>query len=211
MRRFLVLLTVGLLAAGFLILAPAMSTPTYRGDGDPLDAVAKALIQNGGHGTAFHIGDGYFLTAAHVASAPIVLRFRDGRLVEAETLWRNEEYDVALLRINEPPPVAIPLSCRVPKRGEAVSAMGHPLELEWIETKGWIAGEVSTKPGIWASGLPVDIAFVFGMSGGPVIDQDGHVVGITSKAPIAAVGFSQSLTGIGIVVDGKAICRLLAR
>jgi len=53
---------------------------------------------------------------------------------------------------------------------------------------------------------PVDATVAGGMSGGPVINDAGHVVGIT----VGAMQFGMGLVGIGTVVPGSAICRVLS-
>lgn len=49
------------------------------------------------------------------------------------------------------------------------------------------------------------------MSGGPVFDADGHLIGITVGGLLAPIGNSASLTGIGFIVPSKSVCELLAR
>lgn len=66
-------------------------------------SVVKVIVGNG-HGSGVNIGDGYIVTAAHVVGNEKVVRVK-GRWpfaifeTDAEVLWSNPAYDVALLRI----------------------------------------------------------------------------------------------------------------
>jgi S1-C subfamily serine protease len=60
--------------------------------------------------------------------------------------------------------------------------------------------------------LVTDITTVPGQSGGPVLNADGKVVGITVGVMRVPMGFaSASYVGVGFIVPGKTICNLLAR
>lgn len=164
-----------------------------------------------GHGSGVHIGNGYIVTAAHVVSgaSTVTLRLDDETEQPGEVLWFNTVYDVALIRTTDTLREA-PLQCRIPKTGEMVRASGNPLTMEFISTNGRVAGVVR-EMGPWKLAVPVDITILMGMSGGPVFDMRGNVVGINIGVAMAQLGFTPSLTGIGVIVPGKAICDLIAR
>lgn len=206
MRRKLLwvaVLCIGLIAA--LGIAYPLDRPNMRGP------IVK-LIVNGGHGSGVHIGEGYIVTAAHVVQGKLTAKLDDETVLETETLWVNEAYDIALLRIKDYSLVAsVNLACRVPAINEDVFARGNPLRMEWITTRGWIAGTPMEVVPAWKSVVPLSLPLAGGMSGGGLFDRAGNLVGILVGAPLQRIGFGSSLVGIGYAVDGKSICNLLAR
>lgn len=169
-----------------------------------------------GHGSGVHIGDGYILTAGHVADGAKNLQIKSagGKFRPAEVLWINKEYDVALLRTDAAGIGAATLACRYAHVGEDIRAIGNPLSLEFISSYGRISGEVR-KLGPWNAVLVTDLTTVMGQSGGPVFDEGGALVGITVgvvSAPIPTpFGPVFTLTGYGTIVPSKTVCDLMAR
>ena len=178
----------------------------------PADAMVK-VITKGGHGSGFHMGDGFIVTAAHVVgdAEKVSLKTSLGATVEAGVLWANEAYDIALLRLAGPVDLqSAPLICRVPQVGETITAKGNPVSAEFITVWGKVAGSERSF-GPWRSVVVTDIATVPGQSGGPVFDAGGNVIGVTVGVMASPAGFSVSLVGIGYVVPARAVCDLLAR
>jgi hypothetical protein len=130
----------------------------------------------------------HVLTALHVVddASEIVVRTASGARYRAEVVTFSEEHDLALLEL---PPAAEPLRPLEAKRaasvGEPVAVIGHPLAnlarveprlrglLEWSLSEG-VVGAVS---GSW---LQTDAALNPGISGGPVLSEDGRVIGVVS-------------------------------
>lgn len=170
----------------------------------------KIMVGNG-HGSGFHIGDGYIVSAAHVVGSEkeLTIKLDDGSEQSATVLWSNSQYDVALLR-TDPNMISATLSCRVPAKHERVYAQGSPLQMEFLRTWGNVAG-IESSIGPWKSAVPVDMTIIMGMSGGPVFDTGGRVIGVNIGVATAPVGLSRNITGIGIIVPAKSVCELLAR
>ncbi|MEZ0212417.1 MAG: trypsin-like peptidase domain-containing protein [Xanthobacteraceae bacterium] len=168
-----------------------------------------------GHGSGVHIGGGYILTAAHVAAkaeeGKIVVKLDNGRTIDADLLWVNAGYDVALLRIPEADKIAVAdLSCRDPALHSTIVGYGNPLAMEFLSTRGEVVS-TNRKFGPWKEVYIVDQTIVMGMSGGPAI-QNGHVVGIMVGVVAAPTSAGDgSVIGIGSVVPGSAICMLMGR
>ena len=184
---------------------------------DPMDATMKLLIEGGGHGSATHIGNGFVITAGHVARNEgeiLTARFKNGDEFEAVTLWSNRAHDVALLRIEEWEDIpASHLQCRTPHMGESVGLYGNPMALEFIGTTGKVAGDVTgAYDSAWAEALPIDGAMGPGMSGGGAFDDDGNLVGINVGIPLAVMGlYNTTFTGISFIVPSSTICNLMGR
>lgn len=187
-------------AAAMLLLAVTACHERPRSAG----ATVK-VITEGGHGSGVHIGSGLILTAAHVAelSQKPKIKTDTGQEMDAEVLWMNAAYDVALLRFKEKAVIAVAkLSCRLPIVGEVILASGNPGPLEFVTTRGHVAGPMTTA-GAWTEVSVTDITVVSGMSGGPIFDADGYVIGITVAVLNAAP--------ITLIVPGSTICLLMGR
>jgi S1-C subfamily serine protease len=168
----------------------------------------------GGHGSGVHIGHGFILTAAHVVGAGRDLDVKtDDRVViaDVEVLWANTKYDVALIRVDPSSPLRKrDLSCAAPEIGDKITASGNPLDMEFVTHYGRVGSGL--QPVYWPpfSGMvqwPVsyalDAGLVPGMSGGPVIDSRGDVVGIiVGRAPGESLFFA---------VPGSVACELMGR
>ncbi|WP_164903167.1 S1 family peptidase [Rhizobium leguminosarum] len=184
------------------------------------DSVVMVNLADG-HGSGVHIGNGLVVTAAHVADGtkPIKIKSSDGAEADAEVLWANKAYDVALLSTKGKIPGSAEIDCRAPKLGDEIQAAGNPLNLEFVSSFGRIAGNVR-KADPWREVVITDITTVMGVSGGPVFGKDGRVVGIAVgvvPAPLkiddgkGGTTYAPSLTGFGTAVPGSVICMLLGR
>ena len=205
-----------IVALFLLLLAWLFSTPEAIArfavpPAGPEATVVKVILKNG-HGSAVHVGNGFFITAAHVAkdNKTVELKSRDGKRRPADVLWINEAYDIALLLSQDTTMAAADLACSVAPEGEFITSYGNPLGVEFAAAYGRIAGEPRTF-GPWKSVFVTDITTVMGQSGGPVFGEDGRLIGITVGVMGAPMGFSSSLVGYGFVVDSRSVCELLAR
>lgn len=171
------------------------------------------VISPQGHGSGVHIGDGYIVTAAHVvwADGQYTVKDTEGREVEAEILWKNGAYDIALLRVKQYETTGTSrISCKVPERGTEVLSKGNPFDIQFIETRGYIAGPVQNI-GNWREAMIADLTLGPGMSGGPVFNRRSEVVGINVGVRLDRRGLSSSPTGFSVIVPASAVCKLLAR
>lgn len=135
-------------------------------------------------------GDGYILTAAHVAGKPkqpVTIILHDGRRVEGMTMGVNRSMDAGLVRItrpkadeaNEPwPHASLPDKSYELKLGQWCIATGHP--------GGWMPDRpavirVGRMLRILPSTLITDCSLIGGDSGGPLFDLNGVLIGIHSR------------------------------
>ena len=83
--------------------------------------------------------------------------------------------DLALLRLDNKPPDHLELADALPAHGERIYSIGNPHDLGWTVIPG-------TYNGITAHSVYERIHFSGsinpGMSGGPALDDDGHVIGV---------------------------------
>lgn len=174
------------------------------------DAAAVKVIMERGHGSGVHIGDGFVLTAAHVAggAATLKLKSKDGQIRQADVLWTNKAYDIALLRTSPAGLPAASLDCQRAGVGTSIEAIGNPLSVEFVSAYGKIAG-APRESGPWKSVYVTDMTTVMGQSGGGVF-SGGRVVGITVGV-MSVPGLLPSLIGYGFVVPSSDVCALLGR
>lgn len=193
-------------------LSAALSACTGFARPAPTGSTVKIVLE-GGHGSGVHIGDRFVITAAHVVGSAdsVEIKADDGSTQRAAVLWVNKSYDIALLRYAKPANMAVAsLSCREAQVGERVRALGSPGAIDFISNNGFVSGS-ARKHGPWASVLVFDGIVAPGMSGGPVHDATGRVIGITVGLMAVPMGFGASLIPISYIVPSSAVCMLMAR
>jgi S1-C subfamily serine protease len=125
-------------------------------------------------------GDTYLVTANHVVSHTVENNYvdvkRKGGSWAGEVMVRDPENDLALVRVSGSPAGAAPLwqdvhAGSAPRPGDQLLLIGSPYGLEGTVTTG-IVSRVTKKA------IQTDAAANPGNSGGPAIDQQGHVVGV---------------------------------
>lgn len=156
----------------------------------------------GGIGSGFLIDEeGHILTNAHVVHGAtlIVVSTADGEGTRAEVVGSDPVLDLAVLRVPYwmSPPAALQLgSSAALETGEEVMAIGHSFGLEQSVTRGIVSGlnrRLQESTTSWLQPLiQTDAAINPGMSGGPLLDSCGKVVGVNSMTLVEAenVGFS---------------------
>ena len=147
--------------------------------------------------------DGYLLTNAHVVDgqAELRVRFADGRRLPARIVGRDIATDLAVLRVDAAGLPALPLRERPDVRvGQLVLAIGNPLGFERSVSIGVVSATGRAMPvatgGVFDGFVQTDAAINPGNSGGPLVDSEGHVVGINT----AIAAYAQ---GIGFAIPAK--------
>jgi S1-C subfamily serine protease len=177
-------------------------------------AVSPAVVQldtstGTGSGVVYD-ADGYILTAAHVVgnATNVTVRFADGSRTTGTVVGADETSDVAVVAIEpgEVPAVAV-LALRADLVvGQTAVAVGSPFRLDQTVTSG-IVSAVERIVGVnRISMVQTDAAINPGNSGGPLVDLNGHVIGIndvifTNSGDNAGVGFAISIDLAKIVAD----------
>jgi S1-C subfamily serine protease len=167
------------------------------------------LFTPSGLGTGFVVksedGVSWIATNFHVVSRPLggiereIVVEQNGLKWDAALERLSEESDLAIVRIQGTLP-ALDLAYgpgSEPHVGDWVLAYGSPEGLQGTATVGIIS---ALRPG-W---VQTDAQINHGNSGGPLVDRDGRVVGITS------LGFVSGGSGLGFAVDARKLCPLLA-
>ncbi|HMQ34466.1 MAG TPA: trypsin-like peptidase domain-containing protein [Chloroflexaceae bacterium] len=174
--------------------APARSTLIYEAIRPSLVLVEAAGAEGGaesGLGSGVVASDaGVILTSLHViaGSSAITVTFADGTRSPARVLAEEPAADIAVLQALAPPQPLVPATLGNPgavRVGDEAYVVGHPLGLYASMSAGVVSGlDRSFRPpnsGQTLTGLiQVDAAVNPGNSGGPLLNRDGHVIGIVA-------------------------------
>jgi serine protease Do len=156
---------------------------------------------------------GYVITNNHVLQGGqhIEVILQDERSYEAELVGRNEQLDIAVLKImqadGEAFPTIAPGDSDAVRVGEMVMAIGSPFSLSSTVTNGLIS-----QKGRSEANLPI-VDFIQtsapinpGNSGGPLIDIEGKLIGINTMIRTGGPA-SQGSIGIGFAVPSNQALR----
>ena len=184
------------------ILPSLVYIQTVRADSNPEEdgfGVGSGVVIN---------EEGGILTSLHVvADAELIeIIFADGTRAEAEIVSADPGIDMALLSPNRPPELIVPAVLGNPSAmriGDEAFAVGNPLGLPGSMSSGVISGfDRSLTPrnsDIELSGLiQFDAAVNPGNSGGPLLNRNGHVIGIVTA--LANPTENDFFIGIGFAV-----------
>ena len=148
---------------------------------------------------------GAVMTALHVVEGggQIQVRFADGTVSPAKVTTSQRNNDIAVLAVSKLPDVIVPAVLGGGAQvGDAVFPVGHPLGLEDSLTAGVVSAlgrSIRTEDGRTLNGLiQFDAAVNPGNSGGPLLDRDGHVIGIVTG--LANPSQQAYFVGIGFAV-----------
>jgi putative serine protease PepD len=193
-----------------------------------VDGVVEITAQQGGGGGLTPFGDqgggtaqgtgfvidskGNIVTNAHVVNgaSSVKVKMHDGKTYTASVVGTDETTDLAVLHVNAPAGSLHPLplgdsgSVTV---GQTVVAIGNPFGLEDTLTAGIVSAldRTITSP----NGRPItgviqtDAAINHGNSGGPLLNDQGQVIGVTSQ--IYSDGQTSGNVGIGFAVPSSTV------
>ncbi len=164
---------------------------------------------NTAQGTGFVISkEGYVVTNAHVLSGGI---FANAITAQKESIpmkliGYNQKLDIALLKITPQDSSLEFILSEDVEIGEKVIAIGNPLGLSFSVSEGIVSAK--DRPGInqMPGYIQTDAALNPGNSGGPLINDDGKVVGINNfKAQGENLGFALQSEHIITAINNIAI------
>jgi S1-C subfamily serine protease len=195
--------------------ASATTTPTPAATATPLPvtelyrqvvpSVVLITTSRGSLGSGVIVTDtGTVLTANHVISdgGSISIMFADGTKTSGTIAAAHPKIDIAILTPRKLPEVVVPVILGGGVAvGSDVVAIGNPLGLRDSTTTGIVSGldrTTKTRAGSLSGLIQFDAAVNPGSSGGPLLNTQGHMVGVVVS--IADPGEDEAFAGIGFAV-----------
>jgi len=171
-----------------------------------------------GRGSGFIIDYGqeqgssvFILTAAHVVRGAFKVHvvFSDSKRKKAEVVWLNRKNDVALLEVDikEGSNHALELDDQVAVEGQGALAIAGSFDLSISSSVGIVSAVDVVLPGKKKLKLiQTDAAINPGSSGGPLLNNQGKVIGLISNIYTKTGSFS----GAAFAIPAPAIKKLIA-
>nr|WP_290198310.1 trypsin-like peptidase domain-containing protein [Corynebacterium guangdongense] len=159
--------------------------------------------------------DGYVLTNHHVVGAAgengtIQVTLHDGRQIPADLVASDPATDIGVIKIRDQqglPTIQFGDSSQL-NVGQEVVAVGAPLGLSGTVTSGIVSAlnrpVRATQDGGESSlidGIQTDAAINPGNSGGPLVDMNGHIIGMNSV--IATASQTSGSIGLGFAIPSN--------
>ena len=176
----------------------------------------RGLVPQEGTGSGFVYDDaGLIVTNNHViaGATEIEIVLLDGSHYTAEVVGTDPYYDLAVLRVDSPVPVAPPIplgNADALRVGQIVLAIGNPFGLDRTLTTGIISAldrMIESENGsLVGNAIQTDAAINPGNSGGPLLNTRGEVIGVNTAIQSSNSGGS---IGIGFAVPISTVRRVV--
>ncbi len=215
---------VGALSRAFATVARSIAPAVVRLEvsGAAEEAASGIVLDTRGNVvTSSHTFDGWtrpVAPASETSAGAIAVVLGDGRRLGAELVGLDGESEVAVVRMLAPPGDLT--AARFGDSDDAtvgawILAVGSPLGLDQTVT----AGIISSRPDLDGGGDPsprryllTDASVDPGESGGPLVDLDGEVIGLTTAIGASpGGGYGQAIpinrvrrTAVALIRDGHA-------
>jgi serine protease DegQ len=150
-----------------------------------IDGLADRQLRPAGSGVVIDAAEGIIITNAHVIAGAdeVTVAVTDGRELQAQLVGSDARTDVAVIKVREQMPQAVPLgdSDRL-EVGDFVLAIGNPFVIGQTVTSGIVSALHRNKLGIeeYEDFIQTDAAIYPGNSGGALVNLRGELVGINT-------------------------------
>lgn len=159
---------------------------------------SRALSMNPGQvaGSGFLLtSDGYFVTNNHIIqdADSVYVQSLTGEVYKARVIHTDRSHDLAILHLGNDsafrsmPPVPYSFDARPSDLGERVYTLGYPRE-EIVYGEGYLSSGTGYRGD--STAYQVAIGVNPGNSGGPLLDEQGNVIGIISAKQTTSEGVS---------------------
>ncbi len=224
-----------LLVLGLAFVAPVVSTPGHASAQELTEAgrvrIARRLARSTvsvlagrSSGSGFVVGnERWIITNLHVveeavsrSSIPghlgtVQVRFGSGTTLSANILEIDRGHDLAILEVATghvpSPPLELGDSGDV-EVGQQVLAFGSPFGLDGTLTEGIVSARRDV-PGVGGGMahdlIQTDAPINPGNSGGPLVDRQGHVIGVNTAIYSPSQGATAGSVGVGFAVPSNYI------
>src|SRR4051812_40764714 len=183
----------------------------YQGAYKGVVEITVALPGGGAQGSGFvYDSSGHIVTNGHVVadSSSIKVAFPDGSTYPASLVGTDASTDLAVIKVDAPSAKLHPLTLGDSSQlavGAPVVAIGSPFGLEETVTSGIVSAlhRDMTSPNGFAiaNSIQTDAAINHGNSGGPLLDSNGHVIGVNTQIKSDSGGNE----GVGFAVPSQTI------
>jgi S1-C subfamily serine protease len=190
--------------------------------GDIYERAEKAVVEitaaatqfsgsRSAQGSGFIFDDeGHIITNQHVVegASSISVRFWDGSTRKAQLVGTDPSTDLAVIKVDAPASFLEPLQLGDSSAvdvGDEVVAMGSPFGLEGTVTSGIVSAlhRQMTAPNNFTitDSIQTDAAINHGNSGGPLLDQEGRVIGVNAQIESESGGSD----GVGFAIPSNTV------
>lgn len=156
---------------------------------------------------------GYIVTNNHVIEGGQGLQviFADGNKVDATVVGADSGSDLAVIRVNATVPAVAPLgNSNALEPGQVAIAIGNPLgDYHGTVTVGVVSG-LNRRVGRMQGLIQTDAAINSGNSGGPLINTQGQVIGITTLVVRSTNGGSIA-EGLGFAIPSNYVREIVGQ
>jgi putative serine protease PepD len=173
------------------------------------------VTEGEGAGVVYN-ANGDILTDEHVVAnaTSVKVNFQDGRTVSAKVLGTDPSTDVGVIHVDVPSselhpiPLADSTQAQV---GDPVVAIGSPFSLPETATTGIVSqtGRSIQAPNGYTipNAIQTDAAINPGNSGGPLLDANGHVLGLNDQIETnnQTAGGEGSSSGVGFAIPSDTV------
>ena len=167
------------------------------------DGVMKSVVHIGAsgdysswQGSGVYVGNGLILTASHVVedADTFVVTFEDGTVCESYECYREPTADVGFIYLGDYDGLGLDFDDDGYKRGDTVYVFGNPFgwDYNFSVTRGIISSINRDCGGFFGEKIMLqsDAAAYPGNSGGPLVDNDGEIIGIL----VGGVGYADNIS-----------------
>ncbi len=202
------------------------ASQVYQRDSTGVVSIKAVTADGEDEGTGIVLNEkGLILTNDHViegAKSLTIDASGSSKMTRSATIVGEEaNQDLALIRVNpsglglKPLTLASSSSVQV---GDAVYAIGNPYGLEETLTRGIVSAlgrEISAPDGSKiTSAIQTDAALNPGNSGGPLINEQGDVIGVNSQIATdasTADGSQPGSTGVGFAISSNTVASVVKK
>jgi putative serine protease PepD len=202
------------------------ATQIYQRDSTGVVAIKVVTAEGEDEGTGIVLNDkGLILTNDHVVkgatSITIDASGSSKTTRSAELVGEESNEDLALIKVDPAglglKPLAL-VSSSSAQVGDAVYAIGNPYGLEETLTRGIVSAlgrEIEAPDGGKITGaIQTDAALNPGNSGGPLLNEEGDVIGVNSQiaSEASTAGGSQpGSTGVGFAISSNTVAQAVKK
>ena len=179
---------------------------------------SNQTTQGEGAGVVYN-RSGDILTDEHVVSGATSVRvnFQNGKSYSAKVVGTDPSTDVAVIHVDAPASELHPIpfaNSAEAQVGDPVVAIGSPFSLPETTTTGIVSqtGRSIMAPNNYTipNAIQTDAAINPGNSGGPLLDADGHVLGLNDQIETnnTTAGGEGSSSGVGFAIPSDTVTQI---